>query len=223
MLLLRFLKVYDFDLEKAKELLLINLDMRMKNPAIFENRDVFNDDFKQAAKTMMMCPMPKNTAENHKISVGRLVDMDPSKYVYVDICRMVVTMLDVRFVTVDDNELINGEIGVIDMTGFGFKHFMKVTTNLSIMRNYMKYVQEAAPFKIIQNHFINCSPMMDRFMSFVKPFMKKEIIETIKFHTSLESLYDTLSRELLPNEFGGSAGSIEDIHRDWLKVVESKR
>jgi CRAL/TRIO domain len=223
LLLLRFLKVYDFDIEKAKELLLINLEIRKKNPIIFENRDILDADFQQAFKTIQICPMPRNTAENNKISVFRLADADPSKYVYVDVCRSVVTMMDVRFVTVDDNELINGEIGVVDMSGFTFKHFMKSASNLSVMRNYMKYVQEAAPFKIIQNHFINCSPMMDKFISFIKPFMKKELIDTMKFHTDLETLFDTLPRELLPNEFGGSAGNIEDIHREWVKVVESKR
>lgn len=172
---------------------------------------------------MQIFPMPKNTSENHKISVFRLVDNNPDNYVYLNMCRMVVSMMDARFVTVDDNELINGEIGVIDMTGFGFKHFLKSATSISVMRAYMKYVQEATPFKIIQNHFINCSPMMDKFISLVKPFMKKEIIDTMKFHTSLESLYDTLPRELLPNEFGGSAGNIDDFYDSWIKVIESKR
>lgn len=223
LLLLRFLKTYDFDLEKAKDLLLLNLEMRNKNPNIFGKRDVLDEKFQQTFKTMQVCPMPKNTEENHKISVFRLVDADPEKYDYLDTCRMVVSMLDVRFVTVDGNELINGEIGVIDMTGFGFKHFMRTATNISVMRNYMKYIQEAAPFKIVQNHFINCSPMMDKFMTLLKPFMKKESLETLRFHTNLESLYETISRELLPNEFGGTAGSIEDIQADWIKTVESKR
>lgn len=246
LLLLRFLKVYDFDIEKAKELLLINLEMRQKNPNIFEKRDVLDENFQRAFRTFQIFPMPKNTIENHKISVFRLIDMNPENYIYIDVCRMVVSMMDARFVTVDANELVNGEIGVIDMTGFGFKHFLKSATNLSVMRNYMRYVQEAAPFKIVQNHFINCSPMMDRFMSLVKPFMKKEIIESMKFHTSLESLYDTLPRELLPNEFGGNAGSkliyfslnpesinflailifnkdLDDFYSNWVKVIESKR
>lgn len=199
------------------------MELRKKSPNIFQNRDVLDDDFQTTFKTMQIFPMPKNTSENHKISVFRLVDNNPDNYVYLNMCRMVVSMMDARFVTVDDNELINGEIGVIDMTGFGFKHFLKSATSISVMRAYMKYVQEATPFKIIQNHFINCSPMMDKFISLVKPFMKKEIIDTMKFHTSLESLYDTLPRELLPNEFGGSAGNIDDFYDSWIKVIESKR
>jgi hypothetical protein len=65
--------------------------------------------------------------------------------------------------------------------------------------------------------------MMDRMMSMMKPFMKKEVIETIKFHTSLETLYDTLPRDILPNEFGGTLGNIDDFHESFVKVLESKR
>lgn len=215
--------MYDFNLEKAKELLLLNLEMRKKNPNIFESRDFLSPEMQSTMRIIQMCPMPNLTPENHRISVFRLADADPNKYVYLDVCRLVVSMLDVRFVTPDGNELMAGEIGVIDMSGFGFKHLLKSAASLSVMRNYMKYVQEAVPIKIVQNHFINCSPIMDKFMSMMRPFLKKEILESIKFHTSLETLYDTISREFLPNEFGGSAGSIEDLQMEWAKYLETKR
>lgn len=223
LLLLRYLKVYDFDLEKAKVLLLLNLETRKNEPNIFTNRDVLDDAYQQAFRTLQIFPMPKNTSENHKITISRLIDADPDKYVYIDVIRSVVAMLDARFVTLDDNELIDGEIGITDMSGFGWWHFMKTVSNLSLMKKYMKYVQEAAPFKVIQNHFINCPTTMEKFMALLKPFMKKEILESIKFHTNAESLYEYLPKDLLPNEFGGTAGKCDDLHRDWLKIVESKR
>lgn len=142
--------------------------MRKKNPNIFGKRDVLNDKFQQSFKTFQVCPLPKKTSENQQISIFRLLNKDPECYVYLDLCRTVVSMLDIRFVTPDDNDLTNGEIGVIDMTGFGIKHLLKSAKNLSMMRSYMRYVQEAAPFRIVQNHFINCPPMMDKFMFVLK-------------------------------------------------------
>lgn len=116
LLLLRYLKVYDFDLEKAKELLLLNLETRKNNPNIFLNRDVLDDGYQQAFKTFQIFPMPKSTPENYKITISRLLITDPDKYVYIDVIRSVVAMLDTRFVTLDDsNELIDGEIGINDM------------------------------------------------------------------------------------------------------------
>ncbi|KAJ6640531.1 Alpha-tocopherol transfer protein-like [Pseudolycoriella hygida] len=223
LMLLRFLKVNNFDLKMAKELLLLNLDMRKNNPTIFANRDVTNVSFQQAFNTLQVFPMPTNTPENHKISISRLVDTNPDNYVCLDVVRAVVAMLDVRFVTVDSNELIDGEIGVIDMNGFGWKHIMKTASNLTITKKYMAYVQEAAPFKVIQNHFVNYSPTMERFIAFLKPFLKKEILDSIKFHSSTETLYEYLPRHLLPNEYGGTAGKCDDHHNNWLNIVRSRR
>lgn len=197
--------------------------MRKKNPAIFENRDILSEGFQQVFNIVQMCPLPKANKNNEKISVFRLIDCDPDKYIYLDMCRVVVSILDVRFVTVDENELLNGEVGVIDMSGFTFKHVMKSATNLSVMRSYMKYVQEAVPVKIGQNHFINCPPVMNKFMTLVKPFMKKELLEQIIFHPDLDSLHAALPKELLPEEYGGTAGKLDDIYSDWLKVVEDNR
>lgn len=190
---------------------------------MFQNRDVSNDAFTQVLDTIQVVPMPKNSPENHKITCMRLTDTNAEKYVYLDVNRMVLTMMDVRFSIADKNELIDGEIGVVDMTGFGWKHLWKAIQNMSIAKVYMKYIQEAAPFKIVKNHFVNCSPMTARFVSFMKPMMKKEVFDTISFHTTLDSLHKEVPKEYLPKEFGGSCGSMEEHHDEWKKALSSKR
>ena len=84
-LLLRFLKTYDFDIEKAKELLVLNLEMRNKNPILFLQRDVLSEKFQQTFKTIQVCPLPLTTVENYKVSIFRLIDSDPNKYDYTDV------------------------------------------------------------------------------------------------------------------------------------------
>ena len=197
--------------------------MRKKNPMIFKGRDIQSEEFQQVFKIIQICPMPKANAKNEKISVFRLIDPDPEKYVYLDMCRVVVSLLDVRFVSVCENDPLNGEIGIIDMSGFSFKHIMKSAASLSVMRNYMKYVQEAVPVKIAQNHFINCPPVMNKFMTLIKPFLKKELLDELKIHPNLESLHEALPKDLLPEEYGGTAGSMKVFHLDWMKVVEKNR
>lgn len=223
-LLLRFLKVYDFDLEKSKKLLLINLEMRKKNPMIFEKRDFQSEEFQQTFRTIQICPMPKTNEKNQVISFFRFTDTDPDKYVYIDVCRTVVSMLDVRFVTINNNnELTEGEIGITDMSGLSFKHLLKSATNITVMRSYMKYIQEAIPAKLAQNHFINCPPIVHKFMTLIKPFLKKEVLDEIIIHPTLESLHEAIPKELIPDEYGGTAGSIDNIHSDWMKIINKNR
>lgn len=222
-MLLRFLKIYDFDIEKAKKLLVFNLEMRKKNPNIFENRDIASDELQQALKTFHLNDLPLNTPENYKISIFRLADDDPNKFIFTDIVRMASATLDARLVRLDENELTNGDYLIFDMKGFGFKHLMKCVANLSLLRNYMTYSQEAAPLKMIQNHFINCSPTLSKLMSFIKPFMNKEVTDSLQFHTNIETLYEIIPKELLPIELGGVVGNFQDIFDDWLKNLMKKR
>lgn len=222
-MLLRYLKVYEFDIEKAKKLLVINLEMRNKYPIIFEKRDLLSEEIQQALFTFHLYDLPQKTSENHKVSIFRLANDDPRKFDFLHILRMASATLDGRFVRVDEGELINGDFMIFDLKGFSFKHLVKCASNLSLMSAYMKYGQEAVPLKMIGNHFINCSPALLKLVALIKPFMNKEVKESLHFHSTMETLYEKIPKEILPNELGGSAGSIQELFNDWLKVLITKR
>lgn len=52
LVLIRYLQVYDFDIEKAKDLLEINVRFRNKNQYIFSNRDVNSEEIQRALNTV---------------------------------------------------------------------------------------------------------------------------------------------------------------------------
>jgi hypothetical protein len=60
-------------------------------------------------------------------------------------------------------------------------------------------------------------------MTIIRPFVKKELFENMHFHTNnYETLYEFIPQELLPNEYGGSYGTIDEIYEDNLKYVFEK-
>jgi hypothetical protein len=142
LLLLRYLKIYNFDLEKAKSLLVVNLEMRKKYPMIFENRDLLSAEIQQALHTFHLFDLPQKTAEHHKISIFRLANKNPDEFDIVNIVRMASCSLDGRFVRQDEGELIDGDFMVFDMSGYTFKHLMKCASNLSLIRAYLKVIIE---------------------------------------------------------------------------------
>lgn len=172
----------------------------------------------------MICPLPTFTKEKYKISLFRLIDDDPNKFDYVNTVKWNFMADDVRYITYDSVGLTEGEISIMDAKGFSFRHFVKVAANLATLRLYLTYVQEAVPFKIIQNHFVNCSPILTKIMSLIRPFLKKELFDVIHFHTeSFASLKDHIPMEALPYEYGGAGGSLDDMYGKWIKHVENKR
>lgn len=76
-----------------------------------------------------------------------------------------------------------------------------------------KSFQEAYPVKLKEVHIINVSPLIDTVINWVKPFLKEKIRNRIHVHPDgLESLYKFVPREILPTEYGGDAGSLQEIH-----------
>lgn len=46
----------------------------------------------------------------------------------------------------------------------------------------------------------------------------------IHFHyPNSNTLDEFVPKDLLPNEYGGQGGTIEDIKNDWIKRIEDKR
>lgn len=223
MLLLRFLKVNEFNVEKAQKLLLVNLEVRKNNPAIFLNRDILSEEHKRASTTIQLIPMKKCNSQNHNITIFRIADPNPNVYDPIEVARFILAEMDARFVMCEGTELRNGEVGICDLTGYSFRHMLKVLRCLPTFSGYMKYTQEALPSDLVQTHFVNASSIVHRLLSIMKPFMKKEVIDSIKVHTNLEDLYDYIPRELLPNEFGGTAGNLSDLRDEWVKKLLTKR
>lgn len=134
-------------------------------------------------------------------------------------------ILDARYVILDDGEtLADDDILILDMNGYNFKHFLDAAKNPKTIFLYFKYVQETVPIETRAAHILNPSWVVDKFMSLIRPILKKEVADSFQFHSNgYEKLYESVPREVLPYEYGGTAGSIGDLHKNWMETFESKR
>lgn len=220
-LLLRFLNFCDYDVERAEKMLRKNLKIRKKCPKLFKSRDVSSDVFQETRKIIQVFTMPEATPEGYEIVVFRLKEKNHRNFVTKNVLRSNLAMLDAKFLT--DKQPIKGSIGVIDLTGFTFRHFIKAFSNFSMQNIYGKFVHQAAPWKPVRVHVVHCPAILKRCMSIIGPRVRSNYMELMHFHDDFEILDEAVPKEFLPNEFGGSAGSIDDLHDSWTKILESKR
>lgn len=73
--------------------------------------------------------------------------------------------------------------------------------------------------KLKEVHVINVSPLIDTIINWVKPFLKEKIRNRIHVHAELESLYKFVPKDILPTEYGGNAGSIQDLHSKFRLYI----
>jgi E3 ubiquitin-protein ligase MYCBP2 len=172
-----------------------------------------------------MILLHQNTPENYKVCVVRLVHNDPSEIMLNDIFKMYLMTCDVRFhFPIDDHRKMEaGEILIFDMKNLTLKHLTR--SIISTLRLVSKYLQTSHPVRLVQFHVINCTPVINKAMFLIKPFLYSKLYNALHFHKSgsLETLYTFVPREMLPVDYGGSAASMCEMKKYWCNVLDSYR
>ena len=171
------------------------------------------------------CPLQKLTKEKYKITIVRFPKCDASVYDTVDVIKTALMMFDANYTFYDnDDELVEGEIFILDVEGFSFKQFLDASKNAKTVLLYAKYLQEAAPVRLIFNHITNTSSVFDGIMTIVKPILSKEISEMIEVHKApSNTMPNYIDKDVLPIDYGGTNGTIDEHYKAWLKIFETKR
>jgi len=222
-LLARYLKIYSFRLDRAKRLLEDGLVFRKKNPWFFTNRDSTSPEIRTVVETIDMVPLLQHTKENYKVCIYQILDNDANKIVFNDCIKTFFMGCDVRFMipVKSYSEIESGEIIIFDMKNLTFKHLTKIV--ISTLRLFFKYLQDAHPVRIVQLHIINCTPVINRAMVLIKPFIYAKLYNALKFHNvgSLDNLYEYVPRDILPVEYGGEAQSMTELKKYWVSVLHN--
>jgi uncharacterized protein (DUF2267 family) len=165
--------------------------------------------------------MIERTHDNRRVSIIRMIDGDVNKINFDDAIKAFYMVADIRLACVDE-VWADGEVPIFDMSHTSWRHVTKVV--LSTMRLFMKYNQEAHPVTVRQVHIVNCNSMLNTVLAVLKPMMKAEVAAYIHTHLpNSETLFDFVPREVIPAEYGGKAGPIEEIRKFTLEYLESYR
>uniref|UniRef100_A0A182Q2V4 CRAL-TRIO domain-containing protein n=1 Tax=Anopheles farauti TaxID=69004 RepID=A0A182Q2V4_9DIPT len=175
----------------------------------------------------MFTVLPGETKEGYKMVYTRLLTSDVTEFNHPQVLKLMTMCLDL-WVKMEGNA--NGHIMLTDMQGMHLGHMGKL--NMAAIKKHMFYVQEALPIRLKQMHFINVVPFMSRLMFLVRPFMRKDVQEMINMHVDIGTLHESVPVESLPNEYGGTAGTFEELHEsfkeklyansDWFRKLESQ-
>ncbi|XP_043259525.1 alpha-tocopherol transfer protein-like [Colletes gigas] len=217
--LILFLHSNYYSMEAAKTTAENFFTIRSHVPEFFSMRNPLGSkELRQAFNLAVITGLPELSKQGHKILFGKLVDSDPIHYSFEDVTKsffMVSDLVGLKTGTCD------GYIFIGDSANVSLGHVGRISP--MGMKKLVMYVQEAIPVRLKGIHFINTPPVMDLVMNMAKPFMKSELWNMIHLHSSLKTLEEFISLDVLPNEVGGKAGPISKIHSDQIKEIDSKR
>ncbi|XP_045516586.1 alpha-tocopherol transfer protein-like [Pieris brassicae] len=214
--IMTFLRGCKFSLEKTKRKLDMYFTMRTAVPEFFTNRDVTLPELQEILKIVQMPPLPGLTPDGRRVVLMRGMDKDAQTPNVADAFKLALMMGDMRLK--EETEGVAGDIYVLDASVATPTHFAKFTPTL--VKKFLVCVQEAYPVKLKQVHIINVSPLVDKIVNFVKPFLKEKIRDRIFIHGDANDLYKHFPQEMMPSEYGGKAGPMDDLHNAWVKKME---
>ncbi|XP_028151021.1 alpha-tocopherol transfer protein-like isoform X1 [Diabrotica virgifera virgifera] len=219
-LLTRFIYCCNGSIEVAKKLIDLFYSMRLQIPELFSDRDPAHPDIDKAWQVMDLIPLPILTKDKYQLLVYRLNTSDADNFNFINAAKTFTMVADVRMI--QESSLSEGEVPIFDMKNFTIKHFTKFA--FPIMRKQAVYSQEALPIRLKQIHFVNATSFFDKIMLLIRPVLKSEVVKMLHVHLpNSETLFDFIPRDLLPEEYGGTIGSCEDLKKIWRTKMLDER
>ncbi|KPI98996.1 Alpha-tocopherol transfer protein-like [Papilio xuthus] len=227
--LLTFLRGSSFSLEKCKRKLDMYFTMRAACPEFFTNRDATSPELREILKGKLQGPpLPGVTPNGRRVTICRGLRIVVKRCQQItDTLKLALMVGDVRLM--EEVQGVAGDIYVLDAAVLGPSLLARLSP--TIVKKFMICVQEAYPVKLKEVHIINTSPIVERFLTFVKPFLKEKIRKRIFIHKELKDLYKYVPQEMMPEEYGGQCGTMEELqdqwtqklieYRDWFKAQDS--
>ncbi|XP_055622721.1 uncharacterized protein LOC129766230 [Toxorhynchites rutilus septentrionalis] len=218
--LVTYLRGCKHSLERAKEKLDMNYTMRSIMSDIMKNRDPFDEKTAAMMRRAGCLPLPfTETPASPRIVLIRPGVHDPAECTIQDIFKVNMIFSDIMF-REDDNLVVAGQIGILDLTGMTVAHVLQM--NPTFAKKTTTMMQDAAPLRMKAMHYINVSPVFETVFNLFKTFLNEKNRSRIYVHGSdMESLYKHVPKRLLPAEYGGEAGPIQDIADKWIEKAES--
>ncbi|KAJ6634789.1 hypothetical protein Bhyg_13368, partial [Pseudolycoriella hygida] len=125
-------------LEAAKVCIDTAFTIRTHCPDFFANRDVLGKDVEGQMGVMLFTPLPGLTPEGYKPIYTKIINSDPSKFVFSDAVKLLTMVTDL---CVMEEGTAKGYIIVADMNGVLLGHLAKL--GILTIKKYMLYLQES--------------------------------------------------------------------------------
>lgn len=119
-------------------------------------------------------PLKQLTKEGYTIFLGKLIDFEPSNYVYNHNMKFMNMAMDLWLYSTGTTK---GHILLFDVQ----KVTLGYAARLSPMglKKFLYYLQEGMPVRLKGLHFMNTTAAMDVILGMMKPFMKKELTDIV--------------------------------------------
>ncbi|CAH0714071.1 unnamed protein product, partial [Brenthis ino] len=168
---------------------------------------------------VLMAPLPILTVHGYTAVYCRLLDSDVKKFIFSDIVRTAMIILDLWQY---EEGTWPGFVIMIDMDGTSIGHVTKL--DVMTVRQLLYFLQECMLIRLKEIHFLNAPSFMEKLMMLLRPFMKKELLDMIKIHEpGSKKIFKYVPLKAFPKEFGGEYKDRITLRDEIICRIESNK
>ncbi|XP_064640896.1 alpha-tocopherol transfer protein-like [Lineus longissimus] len=215
--LLRFLRAGKFSILRAQKILSNYLDVRTRLPEWFKDVDPRDHNMMKALDKGTIVPLGKDK-EGRQVVLVRTGLYDENDF--DDVMKNTYMTLDLLLA--DEANQINGFVLLVECGTFCASHATCWGTDT--IRDYVSCWQDAYPIRNKGMHFYNMPTALSAVLGIFKMFMKEKIRDRMYNHAnSPKSLHRYFPKSILPEEYDGTAGSLDEKIQSWKEYVLANR
>lgn len=207
-------------MERCKIILEQYFTVRTALTEFFAVRDSLAPEIQDCCNAIDYFVLPSLTDEGHRVSVLRLKDKDIDRFSIQTITRRILMVMDTRLV----EESCLSNIMILDLEGWGAAHFAKLSPTQAIVRKAMLAAQDSMPLRLHRVYFLNAPSFINNVLTIFYPLLKPKLTQKFRVHKGgAEELWPYMNKDILPNEWGGRAGTFQELNDAWRKKIEKNR
>ncbi|XP_024880547.1 retinol-binding protein pinta-like, partial [Temnothorax curvispinosus] len=216
--ILRFLRVCKFNLEKTKMRIQNYYKLQSTLPEWFKNRDPFRPELQELLDLGICLPLRKPDSQGRLVVIIRSNLHDPRRYQISDIFKMSLIAMEVA-IKYYPAASVYGCVMLIDVANPTLQHIFQLQPY--ILMNIVHSWQSCYPMRFQKINIFNVPTFFNVVVNILKSFMTEKIKN--RFHTyshSLDDCFKDISAEILPIEYDGTDGTIQELKDYWKKLIE---
>ncbi|XP_075983942.1 uncharacterized protein LOC142981731 [Anticarsia gemmatalis] len=185
-------------------------------PDFLRNFDLKNE-FSGIFKAVNICILPKPTKDNYRILFVKATGGDDQDFELIYLYRylMVVTQYLVT------NDYCQGYEIVADLSKITLRLVRKL--NPMDIHRALILLTECLGQRIKRIHFFSAFKLFEIVIQLFKQAFSAKLRERIQVHTSNDTLYNYIPKELIPKDYGGDLATVQEIHDLNFKELSSDR
>ncbi|KAF7273730.1 hypothetical protein GWI33_013576 [Rhynchophorus ferrugineus] len=209
-----FVILNKFNVKKVKDKLKMYYQIRWDIPEFYVNKNPKLTHMKSIAETVCWVPLPELTPQANRVIMMKFLNADPSIFNIWDFIAYSYNIAEVRL----REDVATSDVFIYDFDGITFSHYMKISPDC--LRKASIVLERVYSSRVAGIHYLNLPTSLEVLIKFVKVMLKEKLRKRICIHKTVETLYEHVPKESLPEEYGGKGLSLLVLHGLWLKKME---